>query len=186
MLVQCPFPLEQRSPAWWRWSLTILALLITPIAAYVCLGLGHDRNAATPSAPASARQLQAARTFQVARLSLGPQEPAPQGRPSAFELPLELPEFFDLSLEIWGDPATLAQCRVAGQPLGPDPQHAPEAPGAPEAWHHVQITRNARGLALTVDGQPRSTQDRPPPGARLAIEPAPSRPTLVRNLHITW
>jgi hypothetical protein len=186
MLVHCPYPVEQRPPGWWRWSLPILALVVTPAAAYLCLGLGSDLGVSGATATASPPP----RTFQVPRLSLGPRKPVASGRTPAFELPLELPQQFDLTLEVWGNPTALAQCRVAGQALGPseaEAQRPPETSPDPEAWHLIQLRRSLQGLSLTVDGHPVPIAgDHPPITSRLAIAPIPGRPTLVRNLRITW
>jgi hypothetical protein len=185
MLVQCPFPVEHRPPTWWSWSLPILTLLLTP--AVVCLGLDPDTGAVTGKTVArSASAGPATNAFRMARLAVSPQAPGPLGRVPAIELPLHLPEQFELVLEAWGDRATLARCRVAGQPLGPL-THAPGIPAEPETWHRVQLRRDLRGLSLSVDGQPvHNDPARYAITSQLVIEPAPDRPGLFRNLLITW
>ena len=181
MLVACPFRVERRPPAWWRWSLSILILLLTPLAACLCLDLGAVGLPASALAPQT-------RTFQVARLSIPPQALGRLGRAPVFELPLRLPEQFDLVLEVWGDRAALARSRVVGQRLGPpEPAGSPEIPPEPETWHLVQLKRGPGGLSLSVDGQPVRTDpniDQITP--RLAVEPAPGRPARFQNLCITW
>jgi beta-lactamase regulating signal transducer with metallopeptidase domain len=181
MLVACPFRVERQPPAWWRWSLSMLILLLTPLAACLCL----DLDAVGEPASALAPQTQ---IFRVARLAIPPQALGRLGRAPVFELPLRLPEQFDLVLEVWGDRAALARSRVVGQRLGP---HAaaitPEILPEPEAWHLVQLKRGPAGFSLSVDGQPvytDPTTDRITP--RLAVEPAPGRPARFQNLCITW
>jgi beta-lactamase regulating signal transducer with metallopeptidase domain len=181
MLVQCPFPVEPHPPAWWRWSLPLLAVLTAPAAACLCLGLDLDLDSQRPAAPPPVPQPQC---FQMARLALNPQKPGPSGRVPVLELPLVLPRRFELSVDIWGDRTTLARCRVVGQQLGPaDSPAEPE----PEAWHHVRLQRDARDLCLWVDGRP-VPSDPGPSGltSRLCVEPAPDRPALFRNLRVTW
>jgi hypothetical protein len=185
MLVQCPFPVEQQPPTWWSWSLPILTLLIAP--ALACLGLdpGTGKGEVT-GATATRSAGPATNTFRMARLAISPQVPGHLGRAAVIELPLRLPEQFELGVEVWGDRATLAHCRVLGQRLGPA-AHAPGTAAEPETWHHVLLRRDRRGLSLSVDGQavgidPARNAITP----QLAIEPAPDRPGLFRNLLINW
>jgi hypothetical protein len=75
---------------------------------------------------------------------------------------------------------------VAGQRLG-SPGTDKDAPAEPDAWHVVQLHRSAREFTVSVDGHPVRCQ----PGVagitpRLTVEPAADRPTLVRNLRVTW
>jgi hypothetical protein len=187
MLVFCPFHVEHRPPAWWRWSLPILTLMITPMAAWLCLDLGTWPRPAAATAPQS-------RTFHVARLAMPPRNPGPGGRSPVHELPLILPAQFDLSLEVWGDRATLRQCRVIGQRLAPPetavgPAVVSETPAEVETWHHVHIQRTAQSphLSVAVDGQPvphDPTLDRVT--SRLTVEPPPGRPARFRNIHVDW
>jgi hypothetical protein len=181
MLVQCPFPVEQEPPTWWSWALPILTLLLAPAVA--CLGLeaGIGGTVTRPVVPET-------NTFRMSRLAIGPQGPGPHGRAPAVELPLRLPERFELAVEVWGDRAALARCRVVGQPLGPLAR-APEASSELETWHHVLLRRDHAGLSLSVDGQPVRNdpgRDRDGLTTQLAFEPAPDRPALFRNLTVTW
>jgi hypothetical protein len=183
MLLACPFRVEREPPAWWCWSLSILILLLTPLAACLCLDLGAVRPPASALAPRT-------QTFRVARLTIPPQSPGRLGRAPVFELPLRLPEQFELVLEVWGDHAALARSRVVGQRLGPGPSAAaipPEIPAEVETWHLVHLERGPDGLSLSVDGQSVLTDpNRDQITPRLAIEPAPGRPAQFRNLCITW
>jgi beta-lactamase regulating signal transducer with metallopeptidase domain len=183
MLVSCPIHVEHRPPGWWRWSLPILTLLITPMVACLSFDLGTWGRPAKPVAPQPL-------TFRVARLAIAPQNPDSRGRSPLHEFPLILPARFNLSVEAWGNRATLSRCRVIGQRIAP-----PEAAAAvgldmqaePETWHHVQIERRADGrqLSVTFDGQPvprdpvvdRVTN-------RLTLEPPPGRPARFRNLRV--
>jgi beta-lactamase regulating signal transducer with metallopeptidase domain len=185
MLVACPFRVEHRPPAWWRWSLPILTLMSTPLAA--CLGLeaGTWQRSAVATAPQP-------RTFHVARLTIAPRTPSPGGRAPVHQLPLILPAEFALALEVWGDRAALAQCRIIGQRLavpGTALGVGSETPPEVETWHHVQIQRAAqRGhLSVAVDGQPvphDPTVERVP--SRLTVEPPPGRPARFRNIRVDW
>jgi hypothetical protein len=185
MLVACPFRVERRPPAWWRWSLSIMILLLTPLVACLCLDLGATGLPATSPDPQTRTHPQ---TFRLARLTIAPQNPGPLGRAPAFELPLRLPQEFDLVLEVWGDPATLARSRVAGHRLGPaDAASTSETPREPETWHVVQLKRTPRGLSVCIDGHPVPTDPRTDRiTSRLSVEPAPGGFAQFRNLQVTW
>ena len=125
------------------------------------------------------------------RLAIPAQALGRLGRAPVFELPLRLPEQFDLVLEVWGDRAALARSRVVGQRLGPlDPADTPEIPPEPETWHLVQLKRGPGGLSLSVDGQPvptdpdiaqitpRLASNRPPvapPDSRISASPGTTK-----------
>jgi beta-lactamase regulating signal transducer with metallopeptidase domain len=181
MLIACPFRLERRPPAWWGWSLSIIVLLLAPLAACLCLDLGAVAQPARAHAPQT-------RSFRVARVAIPSQPGGRLGRAPTFELPLRLPEQFDLVLEIWADREALARSRVVGQRLvPPDPPGTSESPLDPETWHLVQLKRGPAGLTLSVDGRTvRTDPNSDPITPRLAVEPAPSRPAWIQNLCITW
>jgi beta-lactamase regulating signal transducer with metallopeptidase domain len=180
MLVSCPFPVEHRPPAWWRWSLPTIILLLVPLAASVSLD----------SVPAAATSTSGPRAFEVSRLTISPRSPGRDGRAPSFELPLVLPGQFELTAQVWGDSSTLACCRVAGQRLGCSDQNRAGAPGTsrePETWHDVQIQQGPRNLSLTVDGRPvlqDPTVDRLT--SQLSVEPAPGQLFRLRGLRLTW
>jgi beta-lactamase regulating signal transducer with metallopeptidase domain len=185
MLVSCPFRVEHRPPPWWRWPLPILTLVITPLAACLCVDLGTGPLPAAAVAPQP-------RTFRVARLAMAPRNPGPGGRAAVHELPLVLPAEFDLSLEVWSNRAALTQCRVIGLRLAPHGAVLPagsETSAEAETWHRVQIQRTAQALhvSVLVDGQPvphDSTIDRVT--TRLTVEPPPGRPAWFRNIRVDW
>ncbi len=141
MLVQGPFPVEPNPPSVWAWSPPRLVLLGTLAAS--CISRRATQNmpsTISPSAPGSLP-----RTFQVARLVVAAGIGGPQGSTAIFELPLRLPEHFDLSVDVWGDHATLAQCRVVGYRL-----RTPSSGSASllENWHRVRVRRDAHGVSL--------------------------------------
>ena len=72
------------------------------------------------------------------------------GRAPVFELPLRLPEQFDLVLQVWGDPALLARARVAGHRLAATASSS-EPPSEPETWHLVQLKRGVTTMLPTED-----------------------------------
>jgi hypothetical protein len=101
---------------------------------------------------------------------------------------MDLPDRFQLALEVWGDRALIARCRVLGQHLGPSvPDPAPGSPAESEAWHQVRVDRGLRGLSLSVDGRT-VPADPGPDGltSRLTVEPPSDRPVLFRDLSLSW
>ncbi len=221
MLVRCPFDVELDPPAWWRWSVALVLLAITPALACVEMDLNAMADLRPTSPLAQARGSSPSgssapvRTFSIARLTVGPFTADAKGLVPAVELPLSLPDQFDLTLEVWGNHALLGQCRVLGQRLAlpnalandpflagmvefeselglefeVEPGRELESEPEPETWHRVmlQVRRRPLHLALAVDGQPLPAD----PGIfglphRLTIEPPPDRPSRVRNLCIRW
>jgi beta-lactamase regulating signal transducer with metallopeptidase domain len=185
MLVQCPFRVESQAPRWWSGSLPILVLLTIPAAASLRLDSEVGRRA-----PLSL----GSRTFHVAWLTLGPETRPRQHRVAPFDLPLHLPDQFDLSLDIRCDRDTLARCRAVGQRLDPG-DDGPTVAGAvaagspidEEPWHHVRVRRQHGELAVSIDGRP----VRPDPGVvgltpQLSVETPPDRRVSFRDIHISW
>ena len=131
MLVRCPFPVETRPPRWWRWSLPMGVALATLAAS----SLSHRGvEAAPPPGPGRLLAPPGPQSFRMARLELPASPGGPDGRAPAFHLPIRLPDDFELTLEVWGDPDMLSRIRVAGHLLGTTQTLASD-PTAPEAWH---------------------------------------------------
>ena len=122
----------------------------------------------------------------MARLELPASPGGPDGRVPAFHLPIRLPDDFELTLEVWGDPGMLSRMRVAGHLLGTTQALASD-PTAPEAWHLLRVRRDARRLHFWIDGQT-STADSHPQATTpwLAVEPVPDLPLQVKNLTLVW
>jgi hypothetical protein len=179
MLVQCPFPLEPTVPGWCRRSLPWLVALATLAAS--CLSVRG------PSAqPARGVGAQPPRTFRMARLVVDPAPLGPDGRAQPIELPVRLPERFDLTLDVWADPHLLPHIRVAGIPLGlaAPPSHDPDPP---LSWSHVRIRRDDRNFSLWIDDRPVAVAPVPLDIPNwLALEPAPGRPCSFQNLRLHW
>jgi beta-lactamase regulating signal transducer with metallopeptidase domain len=179
MLIRCPFPIEERPPGWWATGVLSVAALLTLSVSAIAI---RPPRATAASAALHANGTQ---TFQVARLSLPALHANARGRVLPFELPIDLPDQFDLTLEVWAKLADLGRTRVAGLALEPSTaitRH--ETTG----WHKVQIHRVPGELDLAIDGE-----NIPIPSARetllthtLSIEPAPDATGLIRNLTLHW
>ena len=102
MLVACPFRVERRPPAWWRWSLSILVLLLTPLAACLCLDLG------AAGLPASAL---ASADPDFPRGPVGDPIPEPSAAPPS-------------SSSRCGSPNSSTSCSKSGATARPWPDHA--------------------------------------------------------------
>lgn len=183
MLVHCPFPIEPRPPLWWRWSVSAIVLLATVGASLLTVG-GPSRAAASLPPPAATGS--APGTFRMSRLVVYPRPAQGQGRTSFFEVPIRMPEQFELAVEAWGTPASLAETRIVGRNLG-DPDQPPPASPPPAAWHHIRIRRDTRG-ELTVWLDHRLLVP-PAPGstpAWLTFEAPANGIAHFRNLVLTW
>jgi hypothetical protein len=176
MLVLCPFSVEPMPPRWWCWSLSGAIVAATLGASTLSLRT-TSAVPVTTSAPAGSR------TFRMPRLVVAARAGGPQGRAPLFELPMRLPDHFVLTVDVWGDPESLAQTRVVGHPLvlptsGPDPL---------EDWHQVRLHRDARGVFLWIDGHPSPIDPRRATTTTwLSVEAAPGLPGVFRNLILSW
>jgi hypothetical protein len=105
------------------------------------------------------------------------------GNSSLFELPLRLPERFELTLEAWGDRPTLSATRVVGLRLM-RPAEVDEGKAARASWHQIRIVRDP-ALALWIDGQPIPIAANVGPTTWLSVEPPPHVSGEFRNLALT-
>lgn len=175
MLLRCPFPVEARPPAWWSWGLPCLTVLVT-------LGVS-SLSFRPPDAPAPGPR--PAHAFHVSLLQTRAAPAGPHGRAPLFELPVRLPERFELKLDVYGNPATLALTRVAGLPLDLPAPPAPDL-DAPR-WHPVRLARDRDGVRLWIDGRAVPLGRTPPPlTAWLSLEPPPDLDGSIRALVLTW
>jgi hypothetical protein len=174
MLLRCPFPVEARAPRWWSWGLPCLTVAVT-------LGVS-SLSMRPPVAKVSVGPQ--GHTFRVARLETYLGSAGPHGRAPLYELPLRLPDRFDLTLEVWGNPSTLSSTRVTGLPLGP-------TSGSPASeqnrWHTVRVRRDEIGVRLWVDtASVACGRNRPALTSWLSVEAPPEQPGSFRNLTLTW
>jgi bla regulator protein blaR1 len=183
MLIRCPYPVEPLAPRWWRWSLPLVVAGITLFSS--SLTLRSAETAAGPG-PASLAPAQAATRFQLVRLVV-PETPAqPDGFTPPYNLPVRMPQHFDLALEVWAEPSDLDQTRVAGYRVA-STQGLSAAANTTPTWHQIHIHRDATGLRGTVDDHPITID----PADRVAsdwltIQAAPGRLGLFRNLILEW
>jgi hypothetical protein len=183
MLVRCPYPVEASAPRWWR---LVLPLLVA------CGTMGASTLTLKSALPTSLPQRAASGTngsnhdFRLARLVVAEGHAGADGFTAPHNLPVRLPERFDLSLEIWADLTDLAQSRVAGIRLGPDLPDEATGWDFPR-WRKVLIKRDPSGLSIRVDDRPLAPD--PQDKSRspwLSVQPPPERLGLVRNLVLTW
>jgi beta-lactamase regulating signal transducer with metallopeptidase domain len=180
MLVRCPFPVERRPPAWWTLGLICLALPLTVGLATFSLSSARERF--------SAQTIDSLNAFPMTSLTLPAVAPGIHGRSPLFELPIRLPEEFDLSVEVWGDLSTLVGTRVAGLLLATPDSRAIDA-NAPPSWHLVRIKRDRSGVSLWINGQEGlNDRDRDPPSLTtwLSVESAPNREGRFQRLLLSW
>lgn len=187
MLLRCPFPVESCPPTWWTRGLAGLAVLTTLLAASLSLRPAPPAPRPPAAGEATAAARPHGRSFQVTRLEVPPLSPGPRGRTRPIELPIRLPDQFELTLEVWADPTTLSRTRVVGLPLGAEAAMDDELEPTPERWHAVRLRRDHNGLDLQVDqqrvpvaGTPRSLTN------WLAVEPAADRHGRFRSLRLNW
>jgi len=185
MLVQCPFPVESRPPAWWCWSLPGLVIAVTLASSTLRLrGSESDPIPTKLSPPATFQN----RTFRLSRLTVPPKPVGPRGRAPLFELPMRLPSLFDLTVQVWGTPASLAQTRVVGLRLG-TPNDLLNAFATSPSWHLVHVRRSSAGgpIVLEVDDRPMTVDtEKEALTAWLSVESPPNQPSEFQHLRLSW
>ncbi len=174
MLLRCPFPIEGRSPGWWRWS-TALTLALATLAASSLTLRGLAVGPASPDSPAE----EAPRSFRLPELTITQRDH--DDRP--FDLRFRLPERFTLSFEMEAEPAGPAGVEALGHRLAPAGPPRPGEAVAEGPWHRVRIVRSGNAESVEVDGRPAA----PAPGpARLTpwltIRPSPGQTAKIRDL----
>ncbi len=177
MLLKCPFPIEDRPPAWWRWTTAATVALATLAAS--CLTL---RGIAAWVEDPRPRATDAARSFRLPQLVI-----APDGDDTGpFDLRLRLPDRFTLTLDVLAGPADLSALEILGHRLGGAGAGDPAGPTSP-AWHPVEIRRVGGAEVVRVDGRPCVDRDAPGKLAHwLTIRPMPGQPTRIRDLYLSW
>lgn len=179
MLVRCPFEVETRPPRWWAWLLPTLLLAGTLSASCLTARLPDDP-------PPSSWHTATARShsFKMARLLVPPPAPSTPQPTTIFELPMSLPEQFELSVDVWGDARTVAATHVVGRSLE-HPKAATDT-STDERWHCVRIRRDGYGVSIWID-QVRLPRSRDmTTSSTLQFEPPAGRPGHFRNLHLAW
>ncbi|WP_169975354.1 M56 family metallopeptidase [Tautonia rosea] len=179
MLLQCPFPIQQKVPIWWR--IAMPGMMVMVLFALSRFSLFDDRKASPP-------QLTETPTSPFHLLEL---EVYPDLENDPLRLPAPLPEAFELSALLRAKPADLGQIGIAGYRLGLPKQLPDTAQGTPDVWHHVRLQVEGSTVRLWIDDQPVTTTPdpaasgqwltiRPPPGGSLQLRDlilSPSEPT---------
>jgi len=170
MLLQCPFAVEARPPGWWSRAVPVVFAAATLAAA--SLSVRPPEVTTSASRPPD--------SFEVLRLDIAESTLRDTGRSPVFELPIRLPERFEITTRVLGDGDSLRQSRIAGVALS-GPAHV--APG----WHSVRIRRGRHGVSLDIDGEPVPEASVSPHASEwLSVEPAPGRSISLRRLVLTW
>ncbi|SIO00922.1 BlaR1 peptidase M56 [Singulisphaera sp. GP187] len=182
MLVQCPFSLESHPPRWWACSLPGLVLLGTMAAS--CLTLRVSGVSAPFLVPPQS-SAPGGHSFRMSRLVAPSPSPGSETRPRVYELPLPLPQTFDLRVDVWADPDALTQTKVVGIPLVA-PGSSPETVAPLAGWHQVRIQRTTDTLTAQLDQRllPTSAEQETTPA--LTLESPAGYPVHFRNLRLTW
>jgi bla regulator protein blaR1 len=183
MLVRCPYPVETRTPRWWRLGLLPVVAGGTLLASGLTLRSAEPNVSVVNSPPVASTS---ARSFRLSRLVIAESPAGTDGWTAPYNLPLAAPERFELRLELWAGEDDLAWTRIADCPLGLSGTDA-TVPPEPPRWHKVQIRREPNHAAVQVD-------DREVPANEvddvvsiwLSIQPAPNRLGLIRNIVVTW
>ncbi len=182
MLVRCPFPVEPRPP--WAWRLLMVPILTggTVLASGITLrGIATSFHQCFGGGPRHDHG-----RFTIARLSLHPPQPGPDGQVRPFTLVPHLPDRFELTVNVWAARADLPQIALAGRWLGPA-EVEPEDAAGEESFHEVRLVREGAGLALWVDGRlvPPGPRDLPPTPF-LTVQSAPPHSVRLRDLTLVW
>jgi hypothetical protein len=182
MLVQCPFPVESRPPRWWSWSVASLALLATLSASRLSLQVSAP---ATRCADSPKRDAKFTQTFRMPRLAWPSDMRNRPEQPTFVELPLDLPDRFQLELEIWGDLDAISHIRVIGHRLNPPlPAANPEI--IVEEWHRIKVRRDHGEVAISIDGRSTPVRENESTTPKLALESPASQPARIQNLVLRW
>jgi hypothetical protein len=175
MLVRCPFPMELRTPRWWRWTLLPALAALTVLLSGITF---RSAEAVSNRSPFP--------NYFSGQILISESTPGADGRGRPYTLPFRLPKAFELKAEVLADEATLAHIRVAGLPLRNAPIVGPSQADPAESWHSLRIKRTPDGTHLWIDGDPRPTPVPSRPSHWLSLQAPPDRSTLFRNLSVTW
>ncbi|CAN5807013.1 hypothetical protein BH23PLA1_BH23PLA1_04270 [soil metagenome] len=184
MLVRCPFPVESRSPRWWRWL-----ILPTLAGGLLMLSLFSPRVVeavwTTSLSHRSAGALDLGGSFHLSELRLI----GTPGLAEPYLLPLPTPERFDLTVEVLADPESLTQMRLLGIPLhGIENSKGNATPSGPGriGWRKVRLSRDHDGLRLWIDDDEVLIEPGQSSTPWLSIQQAPGSPTQLRDLQVYW
>ena len=192
MLLNCPYPVEARTPRVWSWTSRFVVVSTSILAACLVIRWPHPSLAdSTPAVSQSPRPRFKSTHFLAEPLS----EPDGRWRPRIYVLPVMLPSRFDLEVEVRCARSGPEQIRVIGlsitiPPLSivEDPFEEPtEAIDDEPAWHQVHIHRDGPEVSIFLDDH--LIPDDHPPGptpACLTIQSPLDSPAEFRNLVISW
>jgi beta-lactamase regulating signal transducer with metallopeptidase domain len=190
MLLYCPFQVEARAPRSWSWTLRIMLVFSSIVAACLCIrwpdtgALEHRLKH---------RAAQASPPFRVTDFTAEPLVLSKGGPALSYVMPVALPPRFELTVEVLSSLADLGKVRIAGHPLGdartPTEVSIPDGSSSThlEAWHQVRLKRDGNRVSLWVDGRTIPVNSSPQATTVwLTFEPGPERPAQFRNLVVEW
>ncbi len=171
MLVQGSFPFESRPSSFWRGTLYAGSLL--GVLAISALSVrGWDRAADV------GRSTALPRCFRIQNLTLHPPQPS---SPPSVDLPLLLPDHYDLRLELRTEAQTSPDVVVAGFHVRTSRKSA-DSP----TWHLVRLRREDAVVSVWVDGQLIPSVPVEPLPPCLRFRACATQDTRIRNLVLSW
>lgn len=166
MLIRSPFPVEARTPRWWRGTLGVATALLLLLATGLTL---RARTHPAPAHPAPPRVL------ELPQVVL---QPAPAGASAAI-LPVRLPSEFTVEFDVVAAADELPLIRILERPLAAGPTASGAGP------HRVALRREGGGLSLGLDGGAMTPLAGPSAEEWLSARGLPGRPVLLKNLRLS-
>jgi hypothetical protein len=191
MLLNCPYPVESRTPRVWSWT-SRLAVILASIAA-ACLVIRWPQ--ASLAVPAPMDDGTPKIRFQAPHFVTEPLvDPEGRLRSRVYVLPLTLPPRFEVDVDVRCDVAGPVEIRIAGEtipipgtPRAPDLHDPSPQPGEPKVWRHVHMRRHGPQISIDVDGQAVPEPEQPHfTSDWLTIEPPSHAPVEFQDLVVRW
>jgi hypothetical protein len=171
MLVRCPFPVETSATVAWRVGIPVLAALLLVVASRVSLEFG-------PMVAAEGRSEGSPFPFGLIDLEIGP---GMTDRP--LRLPAQLPDRFELTMDLLVDPKILHEIAIAGVPLMQSGGGSTGRLPGPEAWHRIRLVVEDGEARVWIDDRPGGPIRRAAaPEQWLTISIQPGRSIRIRDL----
>ena len=192
MLLNCPYPVEARTPRVWSWTSRFAVVSTSILAACLVIRWPHPSLADSTLALSKSPHARFKSTHFLAEPLL---EPDGRWRPRIYVLPVMLPSRFDLDVEVRCTKSGPGQIRVISESITipalsiiEDPFEGPaqEIDNEP-AWHRVHIHRDGPEVSISLDDRPiADAEPAGPTPACLTIQSPLDSPAEFRNLIISW
>lgn len=171
MLLQCPFPIQQAAPVWWRMAMSTVML-------FALLVVSRFSPVVTPETTRSEVVIAPTISFHLLELDVSPGD-----KDDALRFPAPLPESFELSAFLRARPTDLGRIGIAGYRLGPPSKFPSSVEGASDGWHRVRLRVEGTTVQLWINDQPIATMPDPAgSGQWLTIRPPPGGSMQLRDL----